>query len=147
MRAGRGRQTRDAGARVKAADEGGGRGSARDVQLVIDGMQTRGMDQVRQLGDGFDLELAHDAGAVALDRALIDAEVAGDLLVQLSAEDVGEDFAVARGERVERGAQLVQAGALGTFAGVGQMRSSFTTAAPQPVVATASASSTWRPAS
>ena len=54
-----------------------------------------------ELGDGGDLELAHEARAVALHGALIDTELGGDLLVDPAAEHVHEHLAVARGEAVE----------------------------------------------
>src|ERR1017187_2406596 len=55
--------------------------------LTTGGSEPRFMDQVRQLRHRLNLQLGHDAGAVAFDRALVNAQVPGDLLVQLAGQD------------------------------------------------------------
>jgi hypothetical protein len=65
-------------------------------------MQTCRMDQMCQLSDGLNLKLGHDARAVPLDRALVDAHIASDLLVEAPAQDMREHLAVARSEGFER---------------------------------------------
>jgi hypothetical protein len=43
-------------------------------------------------------ELLHDAGSVGFNRALGRAQIKGDLLVQLTADNVSQHLAFARGE-------------------------------------------------
>src|SRR5215831_767522 len=58
-----------------------------------------------QLRGGVRLEVLHDPRAVELDRLLDDAEVRGDLLVQLPLCEPLEHLALARRERREARAQ------------------------------------------
>jgi hypothetical protein len=52
-----------------------------------------------------DFELLKDVGAVKLDRSFGDLKIGRDLLVQLSAQEVQEDFALARAQPVISSAQ------------------------------------------
>src|SRR2546422_11421885 len=55
-----------------------------------------------QVGRGVHVQLAHDAPAVRLDRALADAELGGDVLVGEPAHGEIEDLALALGEPAQR---------------------------------------------
>src|SRR5688572_30770780 len=58
------------------------------------------------------LELGHQIGTMAFDVSLVNREVGGDLLVQLTAQDVGQYFLIARSEPGEANLQFALAEAL-----------------------------------
>ena len=80
------------------------------------------MRELGEFGHGLHLQLGHEIGAVRLDGAFAGVEVAGDLLVQLAAQDVGQHLALSRRERVESGPQFPAAGALLAFLRVPRQR-------------------------
>lgn len=60
---------------------------------------------VRQLDGRFDPHFFKDVGAVKFHRALGDAQVFGDVLVVVAAQQFAQDFAFARAEAGQRLAQ------------------------------------------
>ncbi len=71
------------------------------------GKNARFLRQTGQLRDGVDIELGGDRGAVEFHGALVDAEVRGNLFVELPLHDQGEYFALAMRQRIQAGAQLL----------------------------------------
>ena len=63
-----------------------------------------------ELGHGLHLQLGHEIGAVHFDRALAGVEACGGLLVQVTAQDVGQYFAFPGCEGLKSGLQLAAAG-------------------------------------
>ena len=57
--------------------------------------EASGHRELDQSSDRFDIQFSHQVGAVALDRPFVDAKIGGDLFVQLAAQDVGQDLALA----------------------------------------------------
>ena len=81
--------------RPRAADGGACRPPATIVELY-EPLRMRVLDQ---FGDVVEVELAHDVGAVALDRLLADRRAFGDLLVGVALGDQRQDLAFASRER------------------------------------------------
>ena len=67
-------------------------------------------------------ELGRDVGAVKLYGSLVDAEVGGDLLVELALEDVPENLRLTVRERLKEAALLPQTGGPRTVEGVALQR-------------------------
>ena len=78
--------------------------------------------QLRQLSSGVNPKLRRDSGAMEFYRALVDAEVVGDLLVQPSPHDVLEHLKFAWRERGERRTQRFQPGTFGALACIARER-------------------------
>src|SRR5690349_282068 len=58
--------------------------------------------EAHEVGRGVHVQLAHDAPAVGLDRALADAELGSDVLVREAAHREVEDLALPPGEATQR---------------------------------------------
>src|SRR5512139_743732 len=68
--------------------------------------------ELRELRDRLDLEFGHEACAVAFHRALRNAEIGGDLFVELAAQHMAQYFAFTRRQFVKPSTQLVPVCAL-----------------------------------
>ncbi len=67
------------------------------------GAVAQALGETAELRRGADAQLGEHLGAVGLDRAFGDPQLAGDLLVEPAGDDELEDLALARGERREAG--------------------------------------------
>jgi hypothetical protein len=73
---------------------------------------------VDEFGDGVEIELEHDIGAMGFGRVDTDTEEGGDFLIGLAFGEKLENLAFARGEAGTRGARSIQGG-IGGVAGGG----------------------------
>lgn len=86
------------------------------------GKEARLVRKTRQFRHGGRTQLRRDARAMELHRALMDAEVSGDLFVQASANHVPENFALALRQLLESRAYLASSRALLAFARIARKR-------------------------
>src|SRR5438093_5305212 len=70
--------------------------------------------QPHQIGDSLYLHFRHDAGAMHFDCRFSNAQVTGNLFIQLAGDDMFEHFPLARCEGVETGADFGKPGLFST---------------------------------
>ena len=86
------------------------------------GKEARLVRKARQFRHGGCTQLRRDTRAMQLHRALMDAEISGDLFVQASANYMAENFALTLGQLLESRAYLASSRALLAFARIARKR-------------------------